>query len=370
MSILLDKIVAFIICMALYIGTAVADSGSINDISNRLGDGHFLIVPILVAVIFSAFLSFIDDDRYKIIAFVVYLLMCFYSPVFLFFTPLICYDIINIKENWLWLLIFAPIVADFVQNLNLYDIFIVLFVLIVYLLKYRTNKYLKLKEDHFELRDTSKEMSMALRKNNEALIHNQDYEINIATLNERNRIARDIHDNVGHMLSSSMLQIGAIIATNNDDKLTGNLNIVKDTLSSAMDSIRSSVHNLYEESIDLYIEVKKLVDNFEFCSIKLDYDIETNMNVSLKYCYIYIIKEALSNVMKHSDATEVSITMREHPAIFQLVIQDNGTVVPKDDHLNDGIGLKNISNRVSSFNGLFNLSFDNGCRIFISIPKS
>lgn len=46
---------------------------------------------------------------------------------------------------------------------------------------------------------------------------NQDYEIYLATLKERNRIAREIHDNVGHMLTRSILQLGALSVINKDE---------------------------------------------------------------------------------------------------------------------------------------------------------
>ena len=57
----------------------------------------------------------------------------------------------------------------------------------------------------------------------------QDYEINLATLNERNRIARDIHDNVGHLLTRSILQIGALLTIYKDNTIKEGLNSIKDT---------------------------------------------------------------------------------------------------------------------------------------------
>ena len=51
----------------------------------------------------------------------------------------------------------------------------------------------------------------------------QDYEIYLATLRERNRIAREIHDNVGHMLSRSILQMGALITIHKEEPLHGQL---------------------------------------------------------------------------------------------------------------------------------------------------
>lgn len=62
-----------------------------------------------------------------------------------------------------------------------------------------------------------------LQEKNKNLMEKQDYEIYLATLRERNRIAREIHDNVGHMLSRSILQMGALITIHKEEPLHGQL---------------------------------------------------------------------------------------------------------------------------------------------------
>ncbi|MGL5694542.1 MAG: sensor histidine kinase [Peptostreptococcaceae bacterium] len=209
---------------------------------------------------------------------------------------------------------------------------------------------------------------MKFEKKNRALLDKQDYEINLATLSERNRIARDIHDNVGHLLSRCLLQIGALLVINKDNVVCESLELIKDTLSEAMDSIRSSVHDLHEDAIDLQVEIQKLVNNFKFCFINFDYDIQSSPHKKLNYGFITITKEALSNIIRHSNANEVSILLREHPALYQLVVKDNGSNI--NYNIENGIGIKNISDRVYSLGGSINISTDNGFRIFISIPKN
>ncbi|NLC43459.1 MAG: two-component sensor histidine kinase [Clostridiales bacterium] len=211
-------------------------------------------------------------------------------------------------------------------------------------------------------------MSLKMEKQNKELIEKQDYEVNLATITERNRIARDIHDNVGHLLSRSILQVGALLAINKDKSTVENLTLVKDTLSEAMDTVRASVHDLHEEAVDLQNEIQKLVDSFTFCPISFYYDVNENVDKNIKYCFIAVVKEALSNIMKHSNAKEVSITIVEHPAIHQLIIKDNGTKASYDKY--KGIGIQNITDRVTALDGNIHISTENGFRIFISIPKS
>ncbi|NSW91921.1 MAG: two-component sensor histidine kinase [Firmicutes bacterium] len=210
-------------------------------------------------------------------------------------------------------------------------------------------------------------MSIQLKKQNRALIENQDNERTLATINERNRIAREIHDNVGHLLSSAILQSGALLTINQDEKVRNGLEALNNTLSLAMNSIRTSVHELYDESIDLNAEIEKIIDQFTFCEISYDYHINSTPEKKLKYAFISIVKEALSNIMKHSNATHTSITFREHPAFYQLIIRDNGSV--KGYNIEDGLGLRNMIDRVHSFNGNINIITENGFEIFISIPK-
>jgi len=73
--------------------------------------------------------------------------------------------------------------------------------------------------------------------------------------------------------------------------------------------------------------------------------------------------------MKHSNASSVKILIREHPALYQLCFEDNGTDIHYDPAFS-GIGLVNMKERVDSLNGTLQISTQNGFRIFITIPKS
>ena len=102
----------------------------------------------------------------------------------------------------------------------------------------------------------------------------------------------------------------------------------------------------------------------------------------MKYSLISITKEGLSNVMRHSNADSVNILLREHPALYQLCIEDNGTPeneIPdiqtesdsdKMNNISDGMGLSNIRDRVKSLGGTVQITQEKGFRIFVTIPKS
>ena len=81
---------------------------------------------------------------------------------------------------------------------------------------------LEIKEEKLKkIRDDSAERNLLLKEKNKELLEKQDYEIYTATLRERNRIAREIHDNVGHLLSRTILITGALKAVNKDATVGG-----------------------------------------------------------------------------------------------------------------------------------------------------
>ena len=90
-----------------------------------------------------------------------------------------------------------------------------------------------------------------MHERNQALIEKQNADIHAATLSERNRIAREIHDNVGHMLTRSLLQVGALKVIAGDDSLDEPLTELQNTLNTAMTNVRTSVHDLHDDAIDL-----------------------------------------------------------------------------------------------------------------------
>lgn len=353
MNKLIDKLIIFGFCLALYLTTV---------------DNVLLIAPVLVAVIFGAASSYIKESMVTAGLFVSYLMICFFEPVYLLFVPLIGYDILISRYKWLWTLTLLPAVTGFTELNGTSVVLIPVFMLVAYFLKKRTLSLDSLKQDYKALRDTTRETALQLEKKNKMLLEKQDYELNLATLTERNRIARDIHDNVGHMLSRSILQTGALLAISRDELTREGLVQIKETLSEAMDSIRSSVHNLHDEALDLQVELQTLIKNFEFCPVKFDYDVESHLDKEVKYGFIAVVKEAFSNIIRHSNATEVTLVVREHPGLIQLVVKDNGTMSSKKD--DEGIGLKNIADRIVALNGHVNITSEHGFRIFISVPKN
>lgn len=294
-----------------------------------------------------------------------FLLPALTVPLFTCSLPLLFYEL---TLPQIWCLIPAGIVVFLLSDFHTLSFSLLLFLLMLlaFWLKQKTVNLLQLEQEFKRLRDTSTEYNLLLREKNQELLKQQDYEIHVATLKERNRIAREIHDNVGHMLSRSILQSGALIAINKDPALKEPLTALKDTLSLAMNSIRESVHDLHDDSVDLKSTLQTMLKDFSDYEIHLEYDMGALIPKNIKYCFIAIAKEALSNVTKHSNATRITITVREHPSLYQLIIQDNGTNIQISD---SGIGLENMKERIEQLHGRIDFTTEQGFRIFISVPK-
>ena len=362
---IIDKILLLIGCLTLYV----------LDIDNI-----FVIIPVIITIVLSSLFIYYDDSRFKISGCILFAVLCLFFPSYIIFLPLLLYDLLFTKYQYSAIAVPFLLIFNFSNYTAVNISFTAVFLITAYVLKYKTDRLNALTTEYNELRDSSTQMSLLLEEKNQSLLQNQDYEINLATLNERNRISKEIHDNIGHLLSRAILQVGALLTIVKEDLLKEGLTTLKSSLSDGMDQIRSSIHNMYDDSIDLYVQIEYLTKGFSYCPIRFDYDIKNQPSSALKHSLIAITKESLANIMRHSNATKVSITLREHPAIYQLIIQDNGTMnKPSKEILlkayekqdfGDGMGLRNIVDRVKSFDGNIHISLELGFKLFISIPKN
>ena len=351
---IIDKALLFLLCSVLYIQ-------HFNTI--------FILIPIIVIIILSCFCSYYELRKLNQFGTLFYALLCIIHPQFLFYIPLQLYDISHSQEQKYGLSYFIPIVMHFQRISWIVTLWLTILGLVSFIAKKKKDLIVELTREYYTYRDSSKELEIVLEERNRRIMESQDDKIYLATLQERNRIAKEIHDNIGHILSRSLLQIGALISVTKDEILLKNLNELKNSLSAGMDNIRTSIHNLHDQSIDLYASINELVNEFTFCPVTFDYHIKNVMNTRLKYFFLSTIKEALSNIIKHSNASKASIVLMEHPIMYQLIITDNGSSIStKELSLGDGIGLQNMKDRTNGFQGVFHLSTETGFRIFITIP--
>lgn len=353
MNRLLDKLAILSICL---IGICDSESYMLP------------VIALLTAVTASSSAQILTGKRFACVIIMVWAAICGIFPVFFCTAPLVIYD--SLWEKKLWLS--APLALFLTTDKLLMPIQYVATLAGISVAFIVYSRISSLEQDVTKLtalRDEVTEKNIQLSQQNRRLVDAQDNEIHLATLSERNRIAREIHDNVGHMLTRSLLQSGALIIINKDEKMKEPLISLKNTLDSAMTSIRESVHDLHDDSIDL----RKIIEDAlkavnERFNVKLDYDISDNTSGKIKLCIAGVVKESISNAAKHSNGNTLSVILREHPVFYQIMIEDNG----KSSSIQDsGIGLKNMTERAESCGGRITFTpSEKGFRVFMSIPKN
>jgi len=326
-----------------------------------------------------------------------YLVAALIFPVFAVFIPLIAYDCLQLENAIFKLSWLAPLLIAF-RELDLVVLaFLAIVALISCSLSWRTGRILAERQSHMELRDAMRELSLALEQKNRDLQEKRDLEVRFATLAERGRIAREIHDNVGHLLTRSVLQIEAAqVVHAHDAALKAELEQVGATLHEAFDTVRASVHDLHDDSFDLYTQLYAIARSSPL-ELSFDYQVEA-MPDGTAYTIVAMVREAVANAAKHSDANQVKVSLVEYPAFWQLVVHDNGSVDPfrtseaglrilhtegqkksrfaldfelaGETRGAEGIGLKTMEERTRNLGGVFRIDYDRGFRVFVSIPKS
>ena len=328
------------------------------------------IVALLAALTGSGLGQCFEETKLAAVLQAVYVGLCFLNPYFCMTLALVLYDIVRSKRRWLMGISVIPVFIQ-IQNCTYREgIFVLAMIFITLILENRTQKLDEAQKNLIEVRDNSQEVTMLLTEKNRRLCESQDYEIYLATLKERNRIAREIHDNVGHMLTRTILQMGALIVINKDEAQREGLESVKNTLNDAMTSIRQSVHDLHDESVDLRQAVNEAVKSVsEKFQVTSEFDFSDVIPRNIKFAIIGIVKEGLNNAVKHSNGNRIYLSIQEHPAFYQLIVEDNGSNSGKISE--SGIGLSNMKDRVNNLGGIIRIdSSEKGFRIFVSMPKN
>lgn len=356
MSTIIDSIIIFILCSILYP-------------VDRLDALHIMCILLLISLYLFEYA--ISKTKLRAIICISTILLSLLVPEIVIFLPFYIYAYFYRKQYSQSFVFIIPFLFQLSYNIYYVNLMLCAFTALSYYLASKNYEREQLKKTIHTLRDNSVEQQMRLKQANTQLLENQDNQIYIATLKERNRIAREIHDNVGHLLSRSLLQAAALLTICKDETIQPQVETLKNTLDEAMTSIRNSVHDLHDESIDMKEAMTNLVEQFTFCPVSLQCDISRQTPKTIKYCLLTIVKEGLNNIVKHSNATMVHITVMEHPGFYQLMIEDNGTnsTIPQSAEISSGIGLSSMQERVQSLNGIIHIHNKNGFRIFVSIPK-
>ncbi len=197
---------------------------------------------------------------------------------------------------------------------------------------------------------------------------------------ERTRLAQELHDGIGQYLAASYMNLDSLKKETEafSEESLEQFNKAVSYLKQAMVETRNLSHNLMPQVIENYglaIAVQELIANVEKnkkITFSYYYNIEKEDLSRKKRINIYrIIQECLNNIIKHSDATKVSIQLIKDKVDLMLTIEDNGVGFDgSNSDFNAGLGLRSIKTRVFIMGGIFDIETrkDRGTLISVSIP--
>lgn len=199
----------------------------------------------------------------------------------------------------------------------------------------------------------------------------------MAVLKERNLLAQEIHDSLGHALTALTLQLRVAkkLWQQDPDRAATAVDEAQALGNLAMSEVRESVRTLREgvpEMPSLSQSIMTLVETFQR---------NTGIQVDLQQAGLHyvsqpvsktvyrILQEALTNILKHAEATAVEITVSSTRQQLHLSIQDNGKGFDQGQ-ITPGFGLKGMGDRTEAFGGLLQLNSSRGagCQITVELP--
>lgn len=316
----------------------------------------------------------------------VYIIAAVFIPPFVPFAPLALYDIarrVRREHAWVALAIgsmFACALATDLRCGALTTRTLLLTAILsvaATLLSLRTAQLEREQERMRRTRDKLQERALALEARNRDLADRQDYEVELATLAERARIAREIHDNVGHQLTRASLQTEALrVVHANEPGVAADFADVKYTVDEALQLVRASVHALNDNAANLSVQLERIVED-----VRSDGGPQIELEVLAEHapanvvnCFAAVLREALSNTMRHARAQNVTVRCMEHPSFYQLIVTDNGEggIRAGGRGVAEGMGLGSMRERVEALGGTFTAGPRAGAagwRVFATVPK-
>src|SRR4051812_10949920 len=189
---------------------------------------------------------------------------------------------------------------------------------------------------------------------------------------ERQRIARDLHDTLGQKLSLIGLKsdLARKIMDKDPEQARTELKDIQHTARTALNEVRKMVSNM--RGIRLKEEVIHIKQILEAAGIKYESEKDLSLsNVSLfvENILSMCLKEAVNNVVKHSQATTCHVSIKQNDQEVAIKVSDDGIGIVSEDIFEKGNGLLGMKERLEFVNGDLEVIAGNGTTVIIRIPN-
>ena len=197
----------------------------------------------------------------------------------------------------------------------------------------------------------------------------------IAEDRERKRIARDIHDTLGHALTgiSAGLDAVDVLVDTNPSLAKQQLRKISKAVRDGLSDVRRSLKNLRPTALEnatLEEAMKNLCKEYEALShLKIHFNYNwgnVDFEVVKEDSLFRIIQESITNTVRHGHAQNIWIDLDANMICYNLIIYDDGV---GENNIKMGYGLKQIKERVYALGGEIKFNGEKGFRIEITLPK-
>ncbi len=198
----------------------------------------------------------------------------------------------------------------------------------------------------------------------------------LAVTKERNRLAREIHDGLGHYLTTIHMEIQAAraVMANDPQRSKAMLEKAQGLTQDALTDVRNSVSTLRatpDENLPLPEMVKKLLENCASMNLETELKVvgdPRSISPQVRLTLYRATQESINNICKHSQASQVWVCLDYlEPQAIRLMVQDNGVGA---EQIDGGFGLLGLKERVNLLNGELTIQTakDQGFRLEIKVP--
>ncbi|MCD4746247.1 MAG: sensor histidine kinase [Bacteroidales bacterium] len=186
---------------------------------------------------------------------------------------------------------------------------------------------------------------------------------------ERKRIAKDLHDGLGQILSGLKLTCQGLITSKKvkDEDNVSNLMEINKILDNACHEVRTISHQMMPRELNelgLIPSIEDMINNsLGNLQINVSFEhfgITDRFDEKIEIGLYRIAQELINNVIKHSQATNVNIQLYKNKGMLVFMVEDNGKGFQLEEIKDKGIGLLNINSRVDAINGELNYETGSG----------
>ncbi len=204
-----------------------------------------------------------------------------------------------------------------------------------------------------------------MRRKDASLIAAHKTAERLATVAERERIARDLHDLLGHTLSVIVIksELASKLAETDPVRAAGEIRDVERISRNALQEVRRAIHGYRGERVETELATARAA--LDAAGVTLVQDIEpVALTPDIERALALALREAVTNVIRHARARRCEVVLRQDSSGLRLVVTDDGI---GGEH-EEGAGLSGMRTRLAAIGGTVERDGRRGTRLTLAVP--